>query len=164
MTLTIIAAMAENRVIGKDNDLIWRLPDDLKRFKSLTSGHHIIMGRKTFESMDKPLPNRTSVIITRDRHYKAPEGCIVVSSIEEAIKAAHSDQQPLIIGGGEIYKLALPYAHKMELTTVHSTFEGDTYFPEFNPDEWNAVDKSYHESDDRHQYPFTFITYIKNLE
>jgi len=159
--LTIIAAAAENNALGKDNDLIWHLPDDFKRFKKLTTGHHIIMGRKTFESFPKLLPNRTHVIITRKKNY-APEGCVVVNNLEDAIKVAKNDEQPFIIGGGEIYKLALDYAEKIELTRVHANFEADTFFPESDLKKWNKIDEVFHEKDKKHNYSFTYITYLKN--
>lgn len=158
--ITIIAAAGENNELGKDNDLVWHLPDDFKRFKQLTTGHYIIMGRKTFESFPKPLPNRTHVIITRQKNYN-PEGTIVVHSLKEAIEAAKNDSQPFIIGGGEIYKQSLDVADKIELTRVHGTFEADTFFPDINEDEWELVNKEYHPADDRHKYPFTYLTYLK---
>ena len=129
--LTMIAAAAENNALGKDGDLVWHLPDDFKRFKKLTTGHHIIMGRKTFESFPKPLPNRTHIVITRNRDY-TKEGCIVVHNLEDALKIAEGDTQPFIIGGGEIYKLALNASEKIELTRVHDTFEADAFFPEID--------------------------------
>jgi dihydrofolate reductase len=119
---TIIVAAGENNAIGKDNDLIWHLSDDLKRFKSLTNGHHIIMGRKTFESFPKPLPNRTHIVITRQNNYKAPDGVIIVNNMEDALDAARSDKQPFIIGGGEIYKQSMLLADKIEITRVHHSF------------------------------------------
>src|SRR5210317_2606160 len=106
--ITIIAATGENNELGKDNDLVWHLPDDFKRFKQLPTGHHMIMGRKTFESFPKPLPNRTHIVITRQQNYKVPEGVIVVQTLEDALDAAKNDKQPFVIGGGEIYKLAMP--------------------------------------------------------
>ena len=148
--ITIIVAAGENDAIGKDNDLIWHLKDDLKRFKQLTSGHHIIMGRKTFESFPNPLPNRTHIVITRQADYEAPEGVIVVNSLQEALKQAKNDHQPFIIGGGEIYKQAMPYAHKIELTRVHHIFEGaDTFFPEVDPELWRETNCETHDQDDR---------------
>ncbi len=156
--LTIIAAAAENNALGKDNDLVWHLPDDFKRFKRLTSGHHIIMGRKTFESFPKLLPDRTHVIITRKNDYK-PEGTIVVHSLEEAIRVSKLDEQPFIIGGGEIYKMGMKVADKIELTRVHGEFDADTFFPEFDENEWNLVKEQYHEQDEKHNYAFTYLTY-----
>lgn len=159
--ITIIVAVSENQVIGKDNDLIWHLSDDLKRFKALTSGHTIIMGRKTFESFPKPLPNRTHIVITRQKNYTAPDGVIIVNSIEEALKNVKSDPNPFIIGGGEIYRQALPFADTIELTKVHHHFKGDTFFPELNKTEWEKVKEELHQKDDRHAYAFSFITYKK---
>ena len=157
--LTMIVAAGENNEIGKDNDLIWHLRDDLKRFKALTSGHHIIMGRKTFESFPKPLPNRTHVVISRQKDDRVPEGVLVVNSIEDAIDAASSDSQPFIIGGGEIYKQAMPFASKIELTRVHSTFSADTFFPEINMNEWKETDSKVHDNDEQHNHAFSFMTY-----
>tara|TARA_B100000929_G_scaffold288745_1_gene277878 strand:+ start:140 stop:613 length:474 start_codon:yes stop_codon:yes gene_type:complete len=156
----MIAAAAENNALGKNNDLVWHLPDDFKRFKRLTSGHHIIMGRKTFESFPKLLPNRTHVIITRQKDYK-PKDTIVVSSLEEAIKVSKLDEQPFIIGGGEIYKMGMEEATKIELTRVHGEFDADTFFPEINEDEWELVKEQFHEKDEKHDYAFTYLTYEK---
>ena len=158
--LTMIVAAGENNEIGKDNDLIWHLRDDLKRFKSLTSGHHIIMGRKTFESFPKPLPNRTHIVITRQSNYKAPDGVIIVNSIEDAINIAKKDSQPFIIGGGEIYKQAMPYASKIEITRVHATFpEADTFFPKIDTSIFEETSNVFHKKDDNHQYEFSFLTF-----
>lgn len=157
--LSLIVAAAENDAIGKDNQLIWHLSDDLKRFKKLTSGHHIIMGRKTFESFPKPLPNRTHIVITRQQDYKVPEGVIVVNSMEDAIDAARKDSNPFVIGGGEIYKQALPFATKIELTRVHHEFEADAFFPKIDTTQWKEVSNTFHKKDDKHKYEFSFITY-----
>ena len=157
--LTIIVAAAENDAIGKGNKLIWHLSDDLKRFKSLTNNHHIIMGRKTFESFPKPLPNRTHVVITRQTDYEAPEGVILVNSLEEAIKASNSDSQPYIIGGGEIYKQAMAVADKIEITRVHESFDADTFFPEIDTSIWKETAHKFHTKDSKHDYEFTFLTY-----
>lgn len=156
--ITMIAAAAENNALGKDNDLVWHLPDDFKRFKRLTSGHHIIMGRKTFESFPKLLPDRTHVIITRKDDYN-PEGTIVVNSLEEAIRVSKLDEQPFIIGGGEIYKMGMDKAERIELTRVHGEFDADTYFPEIDEEEWELVDEKFHEKDEKHDYSFTYLTY-----
>ncbi|MEQ3663440.1 MULTISPECIES: dihydrofolate reductase [unclassified Olleya] len=157
--LTMIVAAGENNEIGKNNDLIWHLRDDLKRFKALTSSHYIIMGRKTFESFPKPLPNRTHIVISRQSNYKAPEGIIVVGSIEEAINLAKNDSQPFIIGGGEIYKLAMPYASKIELTRVHSNFDADTFFPEIDRTQWKETANTFHKKDENHEFEFSFLTF-----
>ena len=158
--ILLIAAAAENNALGKDNQLVWHLPDDFKRFKQLTSGHHIIMGRKTFESFPKPLPNRTHVVITRQKDY-APEGCIVVHSMEKAVEICPKNEVVYIIGGGEIYALGMPFANKIELTRVHDTFVADAFFPEINPTEWDLVTQEFHPKDERHHFDFSFQTYIK---
>ena len=160
--LTIIVAAGENNAIGKDNDLIWHLSDDLKRFKALTNGHHIIMGRKTFESFPKPLPNRIHVVITRQQDYKVLDGVIVVNSLKDAIDAARSDDNPFIIGGGEIYKQAISLADKIEMTRVHSTFkDADTFFPEIDKTIWIETANTFHKKDKNHDHEFSFITYQK---
>ncbi len=159
--LTIIVAAGENDAIGKDNKLIWHLSDDLKRFKKLTSEHHIIMGRKTFESFPKPLPNRTHVVISRQPSYQAPDGVIVVNSLERAIEVAKNDVQPFIIGGGQIYQQAISLADKIEITRVHSEFEADTFFPKIDLSIWKEIDNVFHKKDSEHEHEFSFITYIK---
>lgn len=158
--ITLIAAAAENNALGKNNDLIWHLPDDFKRFKTITSGHYIIMGRKTFESFPKPLPNRTHVIITRQKNYN-PENCIVVNNLEKAIEICPKDEDVFVIGGGEIYKQSIAIADKIELTRVHSTFEADTFFPEIDTTIWELVQEEFHPRDEKHLYDFSFQTYLK---
>lgn len=157
--LTLIAAAAENNALGKNNDLLWHLPDDFKRFKQLTIGHYIIMGRKTFESFPKPLPNRTHVIITRQDKYSAPEGCIVVDSLKKAIAVCPKKEEIFIIGGGEIYNQALALADKIELTRVHTSLEADTFFPQIDLKEWQLVFEEFHPKDEKHAFAFTFLTY-----
>lgn len=156
--IIMIAAVAENNALGKNNDLLWHLPNDFKRFKAVTTGHHIIMGRKTFESFPKPLPNRTHVIITRQKDYKAA-GCIVVSSLAEALSVCPANEDVFIIGGGEIYNLALPIADKLDLTKVHHTFEADAYFPEIDPKQWKLTNSEHHSKDEKHQYDYSFESY-----
>ena len=156
--ITIIAAVGENNELGKNNTLVWHLPDDFKRFKALTTGHYIIMGRKTFESFPKPLPNRTHVVITRQKNY-TPEGCIVVDSIEQALQIAPPDEDVFIIGGGEIYNLAMQHANKIELTRVFATFDADTFFPEINQDEWKLAGEDFHPKDEKHNYDFSYRTF-----
>ncbi|MRX66617.1 dihydrofolate reductase [Flavobacterium resistens] len=158
--IIMIAAVAENNALGKNNDLVWHLPNDFKRFKSLTTNHHIIMGRKTFESFPKPLPNRTHVIITRQNDYN-PEGCIVVDSIEKAIAVCPENEDSYIIGGGEIYNLALPFTDIIEITKVHHTFDADTFFPKINENEWLLVESEENFKDDKHLYDYTYETYIR---
>lgn len=159
--LTIIVAAGENNAIGKDNQLIWHLKDDLQHFKKLTSGHHIIMGRKTFETFPKPLPNRTHIVITRQKGYNVPDGVLVVDSLEKAIAITENDPQPFIIGGGEIYKQAMSMADKIELTRVHASFDGDTFFPVIDRTHWKEINNTLHKKDDAHDYEFSFITYVR---
>lgn len=136
MIISMIAAMSENRVIGKDNKLPWHIPDDLKHFKNTTLGKPVIMGRKTFESMgSKPLPNRLNIVLTQDKHFQAV-GCIVVHSIDQALEAAKSAPEVMIIGGQKIYQQFLPLAARLYLSIVHRTVEGDTFFPELNEADW----------------------------
>lgn len=158
--VTMIAAAAENNALGKEGDLVWHLPDDFKRFKKLTTGHHIIMGRKTFESFPKPLPNRTHVVVTRQKDYKS-EACIVVHNIEDALAISSDDEETFVIGGGEIYKLALPYTDKIELTRVHQKFEADAFFPEVDWSQWKLVNEEFHGKDERHQHDFSYLTYVR---
>lgn len=156
-----IAAAAQNNALGKDNQLVWHLPDDFKRFKKLTTGHYIILGRKTFESFPKPLPNRTHVIITRNKNYQA-EGCIVVNSLQEALQKVPQGQDIFIIGGAQIYKQSMHLSDKIELTRVHTTCEADAFFPEINLQEWQLVNEEYHPKDENHQFDFTYQTFEKN--
>jgi dihydrofolate reductase len=158
--ITLIAAAAENNALGKDNDLLWHLPNDFKRFKEITSGHHIIMGRKTFESFPKPLPNRTHIIITLQKEYLV-ENCIVVHSLEDAIAIAPQNEEVFIIGGAQIYEQSIPLADKIDLTRVHTSLDADAFFPEFDTSEWNLVFSEKHFKDEKHQYDFTFETYLK---
>jgi len=139
MKISAIVAVAKNNVIGKDNDLIWRLSEDLKRFKRITSGHSIIMGRLNYESIGRPLPNRTNIIITRQTDYQV-DGCVVVNSLEDALKVAreNGDDEAFVIGGAQIYKLAMPLVDKIYLTEVHEEFDGDVFFDELG-DEWQEV-------------------------
>ncbi len=159
--LISVAAIAENNAIGKNNDLVWHLPDDFKRFKALTSGHYIIMGRKTFESFPKPLPHRTHVIITRQDQYQAP-GHLVVNRLDEAIAAIpKNEEKAFVIGGGEIYKQAMSRVDQLEITHVHTTVEGDTFFPEIDAKHWKVVEETHHPKDERHQFDFTYKTYVR---
>lgn len=160
MKVTMIAAAAENNALGKNNELVWHLPDDFKRFKNITSQHHIIMGRKTFDSFPKLLPNRKHIVITRQKDFNK-EGVRVVHSLEEALKISSNQDEVFIIGGGEIYKQALPYADKIELTRVHGSFEADAFFPEIDESKWKLIHSEFHGKDDRHNYDFTYLTYVK---
>lgn len=158
--ITIIAAIAENNALGKDNKLIWHLPADLIRFKKTTSNHHIIMGRKTYESLGKPLPNRTNIIITRNKNFIA-KGCIVVHSLKKAIEAAKEDKNPYILGGAEIYKQAIKIADKLDITFVHHKFEADAFFPEIDTNIWEETSREYNNANEKNKYNFSFVTYIK---
>ena len=159
--ITIIAAAGSNNELGKDNDLVWHLPKDFKRFKKLTTGHHIIMGRKTFQSFPKPLPNRVHIVITRNTDYH-PEGAIIVHSMTEALELAKNDSQIFIIGGGEIYKLGMKIADKIELTRVNSSFEADTFFPEISSENWKLISEEFHLKDEKHKFNFSYQTFVRN--
>ncbi len=158
--ITIIAAVAKNNALGKNNDLLWHLPNDFKRFKELTSGHYIIMGRKTFESFPKPLPNRTHVVISRQKNY-APEGCLVVGSLDEAIKTCPKNEDLFIIGGGEIYKQSINIVDKLDITRVYENFEAEVFFPEIDMNIWKLESEDFHEKDEKHKYDYSFESYIK---
>ena len=158
--IIMIAAAAENNALGKDNKIVWHLPNDFKRFKTLTLGHYIIMGRKTFESLEKPLPNRTHIIITRQQNYKA-DGCIIVDSMKKALESCPKDKDSFIIGGGEIYNLGMPYADKLEITRVHESFDADAYFPEIDKNKWKIDTSEFNAKDQKHNYDYTYETFIK---
>ncbi len=159
--ISIIGAIGQNNALGKDNQLIWHLPADLKRFKKVTTGHHVIMGRKTFESLGKPLPNRTTIIISRDKNYHA-DGCITVNSLTEAIKAAQNDDNPYILGGAEIYKQSMDIADVLDLTFVHQAFEADVYFPEIDKNIWKETFREDHFKDERNKFDFSFVKYERS--
>lgn len=160
--ITIIAAIANNNALGKDNDLIWHLPADLKRFKKVTSGHHILMGRNTFESIGKPLPNRTSVIITRNNDY-FKDGCLVANSIEEALELSSEDTAIFIIGGAQIYKQALEreLVDRLDITIVHHDFEADVFFPEIDINVWKEASREDFKADEKNKYDYSFVSYIR---
>ena len=162
MVISMIAAVATNQVIGKDNDLVWRLPDDMKYFMETTKNHFVIMGRKNYESIPhkyRPLPNRTNIIITKQKNYQAPD-CIITNTIEEALDYCneHNQEEVFVIGGGQIYAQSLPLAHKLYITEVKEYFEGDTFFPEFDQRQWE-LSRKHHSIDDRHKYAFDFVIY-----
>ena len=156
--ISAILAMSENHVIGDDNQLPWHLPADLRHFKTITSGHPILMGRKTHESIGRPLPNRTNIVITRNHAYHA-DGCLVVKSIDEAIEEAKKLQQNeiFIIGGAEVYKQLLPHIECIYLTIVHEIFEGDAFFPELDMNEWKELSREFHDADDENDYDYSFV-------
>jgi len=161
--ISLIAAMAENGTIGRDNTLPWRLPEDLKRFKSLTMGKLLLMGRKTYESIGRPLPGRTSIVLTRDRNWKA-EGVVIVGSLGQALSYARDAEELVAIGGAEIYRLLMPFARRIHLTLVHAEIPGDTFFPDFDPTQWADVECHSHPADERNAYPFTFVTLERKSE
>ncbi|MBK9414783.1 MAG: dihydrofolate reductase [Bacteroidetes bacterium] len=152
--LSIVVAVSENNVIGHANDLPWKLSGDLKRVKALTMGHHLIMGRKTYESIGRPLPGRTTVIVTRQKRY-APEGCIVVNTFFDAIKVSWNDNEAFVFGGGEIFKVALPHCDKIYLTRIHTTIEGTVFFPELNMDEWEIMAEDKYPADEKNEFACT---------
>ena len=161
MSISIIVAVAENNAIGKDNDLLWHISDDLKRFKKITSGHKIIMGKNTFLSLPiRPLPNRTSIVITDDMSDNY-EGCIMAYSIEDAMTKCDEDEECFIIGGGSIYKQFMPLADKLYLTKVGRNYEADTFFPDIRSDEWELIEQEDHIDQENNELPFSFQTYIR---
>ncbi len=150
--------MAENRVIGVNNTLPWRLPADLRHFRRATTGHHVVMGRRNYESIGKPLPERNNIVVTRNPDYRAP-GCTVTHSLEQALAAARNDTEVFIIGGAEIYRQAFDRADRLYLTVVHADIRGDTYFPEFDPAQWHEISRERHEADEKNPYAYTFLAY-----
>ena len=166
MIVSLIAALSQNRVIGKNNDLPWHLPDDMKYFMQTTSGHHVIMGRKNYDSIPekfRPLPNRTNIVVTRQKNFVAPN-CIVVNSIEEglAIARKNNETEAFIIGGSEIYNQGFAMANRLYLTEIHATIEGDTYFPIFEKSQWKEVSRRHHLTDERHKFPFDFVVFERD--
>lgn len=160
MIVSLIVAIDEDNGIGKDNKLPWHLPADLKHFKTLTTGRTIVMGRKTFDSIGKPLPNRRNVIISRQKDLAA-EGAEVVQSLREAFDLCANENEVFIIGGAQIFEYAMPLANTLYLTLIHHTFEADTFFPEIDRRNWIEEQRSEHVPDDKNKYPYTFIKYGK---
>lgn len=158
MIVSLIAAMADNRVIGRSNGLPWHLPADLQRFKALTTGHTVILGRRTFESIGRPLPGRRLVVLTRNAGYRAP-GVEIAPSLDDALRRAAGDAEVFIAGGGDVFGQALPRADRLYLTMVHAPVSGDTRFPEFPLDQWRLVNEEEHPADERHAYPLSFRRY-----
>lgn len=168
MIISMIAAVAENLVIGRDNDLVWRLPDDMKYFMETTTNHHVIMGRRNYESIPhkfRPLPDRVNIIVTQQDSYEAPE-CLITNSIEEAIEIARKDNQEevFIIGGGQIYAQAMDIADRLYVTEIKASFEGDTFFPEIDKTDWLELSRKNHPTDDRHQHEFDFVVYERRKQ
>lgn len=158
--ITIIAAIAYNNALGKDNKLIWHLPSDLKRFKKETLNHSIIMGRKTFESLKKALPNRKNIVITRNPDYNA-KGCVVVNSFQAALELVKNEENSFIMGGAQIYKQALKIADKLDLTFVHHKFEADTFFPEIDPAIWKETSRTDCFADEKNKYDYSFVSFSR---
>ena len=160
--ISIIVAISKNNAIGKNNNLLWHISDDLKRFKKLTTGHTIIMGKKTFDSLPNgALTNRTNIVITHNKDIKIP-GCIMAYSINDAIEKCNNDDEIFVVGGGSIYKQFLKFANKIYLTIVQENFDADTFFPEINFNEWKIIEQTDFLSDKKNKYAFSFITYEKN--
>jgi dihydrofolate reductase len=155
--ISIVVAISENNAIGKDNQLLWHLPADLRHFKNITTGHTIIMGRKTYDSIGKPLPNRRNIVITRQQGLKL-EGIEVVNSLAEALSLCDPTREAFIIGGAEIYKQALPLCKRIYLTTVHQTYKADAFFPELSANEWREIEKVAHLADEKNKVPYSFST------
>ncbi len=154
--LSIIVAVANHNVIGISNTLPWHLPEDLKRFKALTMGHHIIMGRKTYESLGRLLPGRTTIIVTRNQNYFV-EGAMVVNSLKAALKASGEDDEAFLIGGAELYQIGLSIAEKLYVTEIHADFEGDAFLPQFELDQWQEVARERHQAENG--LAFSYVTY-----
>ena len=162
MVVSLIVAMEENRGIGKENSIPWRISSDLKRFKKLTMGHHIIMGRLTFESIDKVLPGRRTIIVTRNKEY-TQKGCYVVYSLREALILAESngESEVFIIGGGEIFSEALGYADRIYLTMIHASIDTDVYFPKYEEQCWEVEEIAHYSANDKDQFPYTYKKLIR---
>jgi len=165
MTVSLIVAVSLNDVIGRDGGLPWHLPADLKHFKRTTMGHHLIIGRRTWEEVGKPLPGRTMVVVTRSRRF-APEGAQVVRSVEQALELAAEDDEPFIGGGSQIYRLALArdLVDRIYLTRIHAEVEGDTFFPEFNLDDWELVSEEHRDADEKNEFDYSFLVYDRKLQ
>ena len=163
MIISLIAAVATNRVIGKDKDLVWHLPDDMKFFMKTTINHFVIMGRKSYESIPnnyRPLPNRVNIIVTRQKDYNAPDS-IISNTLEEALdySIAHHQKEVFVIGGGQIFDQSMEIADKLYITEVKASFEGDSYFPELDHDQWDEISRKHHPQDDKHKHAFDFVIY-----
>ena len=161
MRLSLIAALAENRVIGNRNALPWRLPADLKHFREMTTGSPVIMGRRSYESLGRPLPQRTNIVVTRRPAFSAP-GCRVVNSLDSAVAACDAAAEAFVIGGAEIYAQTLERVNRLCLTLVHAAVAGDTFFPTINWTAWRETTRVRHEPDERHPYPFSFVTFERD--
>jgi dihydrofolate reductase len=156
--ISMIVAVGENNAIGKDNDLLWHLPDDFKHFKSVTMGKPILMGRKTYQSIGRPLPGRENIVVTRDKDFFV-DGVTIVCSIEEALEASHQYDEVMVIGGASFYEQMLPLADKLYVTRVHESFEADTFFPTIDAEEWRLLEQTDHPMDEKHAHSFSFVNY-----
>lgn len=156
--IVLIAALTENHVIGRDNALPWRLPNDLKHFKAKTLGRTIIMGRKTFESIGRPLPDRRTIVVTRNAAF-SHDGITTAASLDDAIKQASDQDEIYIVGGAQVYEQAIDLADRLELTLVHTNLDGDAFFPDFPDDKWQQAADERHDADERHAYSYSFRTY-----
>jgi dihydrofolate reductase len=162
MSLSGIVAMSLNRVIGRGNALPWRLPADLARFKQLTMGHTLVMGRRTWESIGRPLPGRTSVVVTRQRHFAAPTGVHLAHSLDEALALAQGDSEPFVIGGADLFAQALPRLTRLHLTLIEADVEGDVYFPPLELSQWRRVADEPHPASDGFPHPYRFLVYERS--
>lgn len=161
MEIAMIAAVAANGVIGKNNDLVWNLPDDMKYFMNTTKGHHIILGRKNYESLPpkfRPLPNRTNIVVTRQPSLNLTN-TVVVNSLKQAFDYSKNQNKIFVIGGGQIYKQAFPFADTLYITEIHESFDGDTFFPEYDKNDWEEISRTFHPKDQRHAHAFDFVVY-----
>jgi dihydrofolate reductase len=157
MRIAAIFAMSENRVIGKNNELPWHLPADMRHFKELTLGKPILLGRKTYESIGRALPGRCNVVVTRDVNFQAP-GCVVANSLETALSAADYSDEIMVIGGAVLYQHLLPRTHRLYMTMIHHVFDGDAFFPELDMNEWREIERHDHAADQENKYSYSFIT------
>ncbi len=158
--ISLIWAMSDNGVIGRANTLPWHMPADLSHFRRITTGHLIVMGRKNYESIGKPLPQRTNIILTRDPSYRAP-GCVVVHTLDEALEQTQNADEIFVIGGADIYRQFLPKADRLYLTQIHAHIDGDTFFPDYNPSLWHEIGRENHRADQKNPYPYSFFTLEK---
>ena len=161
--IVMIAAIGKNRELGKDNHLLWHLPNDLKRFKKVTKGHSVIMGRKTYESLGGALPKRQNIVITTNPEYKA-ENCVVVNSLQEALQYTKNEQKVFILGGAQIYRQAIHLADMLDITHVDASLEADVFFPEIDTNTWQETARENHSSDEQHRYAFSFVSYKRKKQ
>ena len=163
MKITLIVAMARDRVIGKDNQMPWHLPADLQHFKRLTMGKPMIMGRATYESIGRPLPGRHNIVVTRDKSLEI-EGCTVVNGLDAAIEAVGDEPEVMVIGGQKLFEQYMPKADRLELTIIDARVDGDTYFPEYSMQQWEEVSREEHDADEKNPHPYTFLTLVRRRE